>query len=599
MMRATYRPLLLITLLCLYLAAHAQPAKELKGKLIDEAGNPISLASIKVQPQDITYYTNAQGAFTIPIFSTELTLTFTHVGLATITRIYSGQALSVQQTIRMQALSLKLPEVEVNGVRRQTSASNSSIIFDREAIEQTQALSIANVLAYLPGQTILKPTVSIQGAAPLTMRAALPVGNSEQALNNALGINIQVDGSSISNDANMQAMNPGRMGFFSANNISHPTTVTSDRSIKNGTLYKDYNAASANDGIDLRQIPAENVENIEVVSGVASARYGDYTTGLVIVNRQAGVTPWRVNVRTNEGTQNVGINKGFKLSPALGAINVSLDYLNSNDEPRNKLKAYQRVSTGLLWTFQQQKAIHFKNTFSFDYNTTIDQTRLDPDESSQRMSKFNNRSIRVSNRSEWLIRKPWLYNIQVQASYSRGRQESYDQYYLNSTAVRGIATATETSTYEGYYVPGYYLAVKHIIGEPVSASARIEASNSMKWGNVNSRLSIGANYSYNANKGPGMLIDPDRPRFSGTGNKNDRVRSFSETPALQNVGFYLEDQLTTKILNRIFSMNIGARGDVQNNYFNISPRLNASWKFSKNINWNLAYGIATKAPSLS
>lgn len=576
---------------------YAQPAKELKGKLVDEDGKLVPFASIKAQPQDITYYTTNDGVFSIPVVAAELTLVISHVGMETITRTFSGEALTKLQVISLKKLSLKLPEVEVNGVRRKTSASNSSIIFDRDAIEQTQALSVANVLSYLPGQTILKPVISVQGAVPLTLRSALPM-NSEQALNNAFGISVQVDGSTVSNDANMQAMNPGRHGFFQ-NSITHPDRVIRDRSVKNGTLYKDYGAAGANDGLDLRQIPAENIENIEVISGVASARYGDYTTGVVIINRQAGITPWRVNFRTNEGTQNIGINKGFKLSPSLGALNISFDYLNSNDEPRNKLKAFQRVSAGVLWTYQQKKAVHFKNTLSLDVNTTLDQTRLDPDEGTQRMAKFNNRNFRVSNRSEWLIRKPWLHNIQMQASYSWGRQESYDQYYLNSSAVKGIATGMETGTYEGYFIPGYYLAFKHIVGEPVSASVRLEASNIFTWGKVSNRLSVGANYSYNANKGPGMLLDPNRPRLPNSGNKNDRPRSFDETPVIQNAGFYVEDQLTARILDRTFNMNVGARGDIQNSFFTISPRLNASWKLHKNISWNVAYGIATKAPALS
>src|SRR5690606_10927275 len=119
----------------------------------------------------------------------------------------------------------------------------------------------------------------------------------------------------------------------------------------------------------------------------------------------------RVNTRINEGTINTGVNTGFRVSPRLGIMNVSFDYLSSNNDPRNKLKAYQRVGGGLIWTYQQQSLLHFKNTFSLDVNTTLDQTRRDPDDSDQRLAKFKNQNFRVSNRSAWLIKKPWLYNI--------------------------------------------------------------------------------------------------------------------------------------------------------------------------------------------
>jgi ferric enterobactin receptor len=577
---------------------HAQPGKEFKGKITDEAGAPLSLATIKVQTQDIIYYAGKDGSFTItlPAGATELTLVISHIGKETITRTFTGEALTQLQVIRMQSLSLKLPEVEVNGVRRKTSASNSSIVFDREAIEQTQALSVANVLNYLPGQTIMKPTITVQSVASLLMRTAVPM-NSEQALNQAFGISFQVDGAAISNNANMQTLNPLRIGYFTANQISHPeNSFIRDRAYRNGTLYNSYTGDAANNGLDMRQIPAENIESIEVVSGVASARYGDYTNGLVLIERQAGITPLRVNLRTNEGTLNAGINKGFRLSPAWGIVNLSLDYLNSNDDPRNKLKAFQRVGGSLLWTYKQDNAFRFRNTLSLDINTTLDRTRRDPDEGKERMAKFNSRTVRISNRSEWLVKQPWLYSVSLQGSYSYGRQESYDQYYRNG-AVLSYSDAMTTGINEGYYGPGNYLAVQQVIGEPVNASARIETRSLFKWANNSYQVVLGVNYSYSANKGPGVIIDASRPRL--TSEKSDRPRSFDQVPSQSNAGVYIENNLSTRLLGRVFTVNAGVRGDMQNSYFTVSPRINSNWKLSKNITWNIAYGIATKAPALS
>jgi outer membrane receptor for ferrienterochelin and colicin len=515
-----------------------------------------------------------------------------------ITRTFKEDVLGKLQVFRMQPLSLKLPDVEVNGVRRKTSASNSSIVFDREAIEQTQALSVANVLNYLPGQTILKPTVSIQGATPLLLRTAIPM-NSEQALSQAFGISFQIDGNTISNDANMQAMNPARGGFFAGSRITQPElNFIRDRAYKNGTLYNSYASDVANNGIDLRQIPAENIESIEVITGVASARYGDYTNGVVTIERQAGLTPLRFNVRTNEGSQNLGLNKGFKVSPEWGVVNISLDFLNSNDDPRNKLKSFQRVGGSILWTYQQQKARRFKNTLSLDINTTLDKTKVDPDDGPQRMARFTNRNIRISNRSEWIVKKPWLYSVSLQGSYSYGRQESYDQRYLNRTAVMGYTDATETGIHEGNWAPGYYLAVQQIIGEPVSASGRIETRSIFKMPKLTYQLTMGANYSYSANKGPGVIVDPSRPTANG-GDKGDRPRPFNEVPVQSNAGVYVENNISTRLLGRVFTTNAGLRGDIQNGFFTVSPRINSNWKLTKKLSWNIAYGVATKAPGLS
>jgi ferric enterobactin receptor len=586
------------------LRSWAQNTLSVKGKVLDEQMKPVAFATIKLLQPEIITMSQADGSFSlsVPAFQQQWVLQASYVGKATITQTLNEAALKQPLVIILRSLSLKLPAVEVNGVRKSTTASNSSILFDREAIEQTQPLSIVNVLNYLPGQTILKPVVSIQGVQPILMRTALEQGGSlEQQLNNAFGVNIQIDGNTISNNANMQATNPGFMSLGSANDIQHPESgsVLNDRAKRNGTLYNSYSSITANNGIDLRQIPAENIESIEVISGVASVRYGDYTTGVVIVNRQAGITPWRAAVRTNEGTQNVGITKGFQLPAALGTVNFSLDYLHSNDDPRNKIKSYERVGGGLLWTYRQKQGGYFKNTLSIDYSTTLDRTKFDADESRERMAKFSNTNLRISNRSEWIVKKPWLYNVSFNASFSRSREESYDQYRINGT-VLPVADALETSTYEGYHAQGYYLAVHHIVGIPVNASARLEAGNIFHLtGSTTYRLTLGANYSYSANRGPGVLINPETPRFDDMGFKNDRPRDFRDVPEQHNAGVYLENIINTRILQRSFTTSIGIRGDIQNDFFTVSPRISTSWKLTNKISWKAAYGLATKAPALS
>ncbi|MBN9298083.1 MAG: TonB-dependent receptor [Filimonas sp.] len=575
---------------------------EIKGKVTDLKGSPLPFATIKIIQTDLVASSLSDGTFVISVPSgiKEVSLMVSHVGKASMLRLIPASQFGQVHMFSMYDLNLKLKEVEVTGVRKTTGASNSSITFDREAIEQTQALSVANVLNYLPGQTIVKPTVSVQAPQILTMRAALPQ-NGEDVLNNAFGISVQVDGASVSNAANMQTMNVGRSGLSGAGvtDFQQPETRGS-RSLKNGTLYDSYNSLSANNGLDLRQIPAENIESIEVVSGVASARYGDYTTGAIIINRQAGVTPWRVNTRVNDATQNVGLNKGLSLGPKWGAINFSLDYLNSNDDPRNKLKTYNRTSAGFIWSYQNKSAGRFKNTLSFDYSNAIDQTKLDPYDGEERSAKMTNKSFRVSNRSSWTLKLPWLYSISFNANYSGGRQESYEQYFRNSNAVIGVTNAMETGFNEGYFAPGYYTAVKHAIGEPVNAGARLEANSIFHLAkHTTYKLSVGVNYTYSANKGPGILIDVNQPRLPNSGLKNERPRPFYKTPTISNSGIYVENSFKTKLLTRDFNINAGIRGDWQNSFFTVSPRVNANLSLTNRLRWSVAYGIATQAPALS
>ncbi len=587
-----------------------------KGRVTDENNRPLPYAQIRVPDAENRFTTAADGTFAIPLVpgTTDLSLLFSYVGKEPVVRRFSRNSLATFQVIQLQPLTLRLPEVQVSSTQA-AAASNSSINFGQAAIASLQALSLANVFNYLPGQTILNPVVSIQGNQVLNVRSASqpatiqPLNNGEaadaarqQQLNEAFGFSLRVDGNTLNNNANMQASNPGFLGMFSANNVQHPENgVIRDRSQRNGTLYSSYGAAGANNGFDLRQVPAENIENIEVITGVASARYGDYTSGVAIIDRQAGITPLSVSLRNAGGaTYNAGISKGLSLSPALGVINLNLDYLTSNDDPRDKLKAFQRIGGGLIWTYGRQRSSSFLNTLSVDYSTVLDQTRLDPDLLNQRMSRFRNNNLLVSNRTRWSVKKKWLSDVQLQLNYNRSRQESYDQYYLNSTGVIGVASSLTTRTYEGYFAPGYFLAYHNIIGEPVSAGARLQANSYLRLGRTTLyHLNIGAEYNYSVNKGPGVLNNIDQPRFSNVGGKNDRARPFSSLPAQHNSGVFLENELTGKLLGKSYRANIGARADLQNGFFNISPRINTRYDLTRRLSINLAYGIATKAPAIS
>ena len=52
--------------------------------------------------------------------------------------------------------------------------------------------------------------------------------------------------------------------------------------------------ATPTSGVDMRQISTDNIESVEVIRGIASAEYGDITSGAVLVNTKAGRAPLQV-----------------------------------------------------------------------------------------------------------------------------------------------------------------------------------------------------------------------------------------------------------------------------------------------------------------
>ena len=85
--------------------------------------------------------------------------------------------------------------------------------------------------------------------------------------------------------------------------LSNDENMQTYRSIGGNTT----NYSSINTGVDLRSIPTSNIERIEVITGIADAKYGNATTGLVLIDRKAGQYPF-----TNNGPN--ALEEGHSLS---------------------------------------------------------------------------------------------------------------------------------------------------------------------------------------------------------------------------------------------------------------------------------------------
>lgn len=572
--------LLIIESVCVY----AQRNINVHGTVKDVKGNPLPFCNVGVLETTFGNSTKQDGSFQFSVPSTigsEIIIVATYVGKKSVQKKVSTLKISsISVNFMLEDLSLSLDEIIVNAERKVTNTSNSSFVFDREVIEQVQANSLADVLKLLPGKAVTNP--DLQSPNILTLRTA---ATGTHAVNNAFGTAIIMDGSPISNNANMQAVN-----------VSKYSSLTGT-----GQLSAGYGSADfANNGIDLRQIPVDNIESIEVVTGVASVKYGDMTDGAVIVNRKAGKTDWRFNSRFREGTSQFSLDKGFTLNQKLGALNLSLDYLNANNDPRDKIKSYNRVGLGLMWTVYKGKKNDFKNTLSIDYKTTLDNTRKDPDDGFETEARFNSKNISISERMDWHINKALSRNLSLNFRYSYGTQESYDQRYFNN-AVRAVTAQLFTGTHEGFYIPGTYLSYRLIKGKPISAFGRIENIVSYNTKEILHTLSMGATISYSANKGEGQIIDETKPRYYNyeTGDLNDRPYSFKTVPSELDYGFYIEDRFDLPIHQKPLNVRTGLRYDIQNGMANYSPRISTSYEVNPRLRFNMALGWASKSASLS
>ena len=569
----------LLTSFLLLTISLAQGQTILKGRVFDEQRKPVEYATVALKNLDAITFTDSAGYFsfrvskktTLPSYDIRIAV----VGKRTIESTIALKTLQDGAIFGMVDLSLTLNEIEINQVRRAQN-SNSSIIFDRQALEQTQAFSLGDVLNNLPGKKYTPP--ALQNAQTITLRSE---SSGLQAMNNSFGVAIIVDDIQLSNNANMQNRSVGKFGV-AGSGIS---------SVKYGNFDVPFS------GLDIRDIPADNIESVEVITGVAPAQYGDLTSGAVIINRQAGKTAYQFATRINGASTNMSLSKGYILDKKWGPINFGLNFLRSNPDPGDRTKIYERVKANVMWTSYLFK--NFKNTFSLDYGTRVDDTRIDPDDDDDTRTFAKSRSLSVSNRSVLTLDNAFVKRVNFSIGYSNSYSESYDQRYFNG-GVKGIADKdADNEIYEGYFIPGTYVSVQHIKGNPINVNGNLSVSNDIYTGGILHKLSLGTNLYYAQNHGQGVIVDPTKPRWANSAYQNDRPYSYESLPDLVNYGVYLQDNFKINLFKKELVFNPGLRYDVQNAQGYLQPRVNVSYALSKRVSLNGAYGISTKGPSMA
>ncbi|RZJ78032.1 MAG: TonB-dependent receptor [Flavobacterium sp.] len=549
----------------------------LKGTVKDEKNRIVEFASIFCEETQLYSISDGNGKFSlsIPAKINQVTIKVTAVGKKSVERKIDRTDFSNLIDIILIENSLTLKEVQISSTFAKSKNSISSITFDEEAIERIQAFSLADILNTLPGKQLVAPNINV--AQTLTLRNTL---GGTYGLNNSLGIPIIVDGIRLSNDANMQSRPSTQWGM--------------------GAVVPATSSGSATDvpfrGIDLREIPAESIERIEVIQGVANAEYGELTDGAIIIERKAGRSPLQFTTNVNAGSYNYSLNKGINLPKKLGGLTADFNYAISNDNPTDNFQEYRRYGAALRWQYNINANV--RNKFSIDYNRKIDINKIDPDDGSRREYYSKQNGIRLSNTSDFKVNSKFINSINLTLSYSETNQESYSQWFLNQ-APKGYTAKDTTGIYKGIVLGGQYLAVEEIIGNPINASGSLRFTSSFSLGNSSHNLSYGINSNYTNNGGRGIISDPERPRFVNYNSTNVRPYSFELNPAIINSGIYITDNISYSVFGKKMTSNLGVRFDSQNGSLSIQPRLSTQVKLSDEWNFGLAYGISSKSPTLA
>lgn len=466
--------------------------------------------------------------------------------------------------ILMEEESLSMREVVVVAQAGQGGESTTSIIW-RQALDHLQATSLKDILQLLPGGVSMK-NPSLTSPGQFKVRTLASDDNA------TFGAAIIINGMPVSTNANM---NTG-LGLSSI--------------------------SSGNSGADLRSIATDDIESVEIIRGVASAEYGDVSSGVMIVNKRIGVSDLNMKARIMPGIMQLHAGKGFDIKSA-GSLNISADYARGTSDPRFLTDKYNR---GLL-SLAHRKTLLDKTwtlTTNIDLSYTGEWKGADPDEPEAMKKFFSSRdafSLRLSHNGMLKLDKALARTMKYDVALSLSSDRIFNDR-LVSVGSGAILDATKDGMYEGTPYPSSYETLSGTKSNPVMYWAKFSDLFYLNVGNMSNRFNVGTEWKIEGNRGIGQY--DKTPKFKAFA--QDRIRRFCDIPYMNQISAYVEDNVVLTFSERRYpniTGQAGVRWTVVQPWRNeqmmaLSPRLNIAVNPVRYLSLRLGYGISEKVPSL-
>jgi outer membrane receptor for ferrienterochelin and colicin len=554
--------------------------KTISGKVLSKETST-SLSGVFVRDTKTENWTisDKDGNFIIilPYFQ-DIELNFSILGKKEINQSLKDGQNSITVYLEDNTLHLKEVMVTANKERKY-----SELTLGTNAINNVQAFSLDDVLQQLPGQKTVDFTLNEY--KNIVFRTASD-GNSYKS-SKAFGTSFVINDIPISNNENMQALSPNT-----------PTLAGNDYGIRD----KVFNNPNA--GIDLREIPTNTIEEIKVIQGIPSAKYGDLTSGLVLITTKVGNSPYRVSASIRDATSELNLTKGVKLD-SRNSMNFGINFLDSKADPRDNLLNYQRISGSFAWK-TTDKLSKIKNTLNLSLRSNLDDAKHNPDNITADVVKNEKQGFSISNNLMWKPSTIWLDGININSGFSYDRQFSRKERWMN----RSLTAATdskEEGIHEAFVIPSQYTSISTVEGIPISTFVNLETTKTLttKTNWVHS-ISFGLSGRSSTNKGEGRkssatgLINFYVLAEGGDSKLGYRDYDFNRTRTETQFSGYLEDRVYKKFgEDKILNIDYGIRYENQSGNVSLQPRINSSFSLNKTFRVRGGFGLSSKAPSLN
>ena len=476
--------------------------------------------------------------------------------------------------------SLRLKEVNVMALEKKGVASTS--VITRSAIDHLQPSSLSDVMQLVPGGLLTDPDLSV--ANQVSSRQA---GTDATT---ALGTAIVVDGVPLTNDNNAQS-------FYGA---SAGSDISEDKNTVNG-------------GVDLRQISTDHIDEIEVIRGIPSVKYGDLTSGAIIVKSKKGVTPLSIRVKSDPLNKLFYVGRGFSLPANAGVLNIGVDFTNFVSDQRSPFDKYKRITSQI--NHEKRFGTNFRLSTQLSYTGTIDEQVYDPDVMTEEESyKSNYNGFRLSNSGTWNLQQGMLNKIEYTVSLNYAHDLLKRKKVVTLNSPMGISLSDEEGENEGTYLESEYLSSFKVDGKPFSFYSQVTTVLNPQIGKTKNNVLLGAEFRAEKNYGEGGIYDLTTPPFP-TQSSSSRPRAPKSIPALEKLTTFAEDNFRTDIgqtkLKIVAGVRLSSLLNVSSDYslsgkLYAEPRANAILTLPEiqmgnsdlHINLKAGFGDQVKFPTL-
>ena len=546
---------LLISLLALFAVA-ATVSGAPKGHLVEgcvlEAKTqvPVVGAAVRLGEDYLWAITDIDGDFAFEnVQPGKYTIEVSCLGYVSVSAEIDVKADITELSFTLHESSLALDEVVVTAEKAKDGLGTTQNI-GRDALNHLQLSSTTDIAALLPGGKTVNPDLTAENSFSLREGGAAN-GNA------AFGTAVEVDGVRIGNNASF-----GEMG-----------------------------------GTDTRNVAVENIESIEVITGVPSAEYGDLNSGMVKINTRKGRTPVNVTFAVNPRTYQASVSKGIDLQEDNGVLNLSAEWARAVKKLISPYESYNRTGITLNYTNTFARALHFEAGFAGNIGGM--NSKDDPDAFTGQFQKERDNAFRANTSLNWMLNKSWVTSLKFDASVNFNdnlyRFHKYESYASNQPAVHAE-------------MPGYFLADQlplTYFSDQVTDSKELDFAASVKyswnkrWDDLKSLLKAGVQWKANGNVGQGEYYED--PKLAANGY---RPRPYTDYPFMHNLSIYAEEHLTIPIARTNLEVTAGLRlenvfikNSLYNNKTTLSPRFNAKWQLADGLSVRGGWGITEKLPS--